>query len=177
MTPFVKVPRDAGIAILQRTALMAKPPEFFTRFFNGRIPTEEQRLFWIESAIQNMSYMHVYQNDTYIVEIADAPPFIHLDIRRLDGESCKEWRDIQQIKNELIGPEFEAVELFPAESRLVDTGNEYHLWVHSDPNFRFGLGFNNGRLVMREDFYPFGAPPQVRSTDSVGKSGVAAMAQ
>jgi hypothetical protein len=40
-----------------------------------------------------------------------------------------DWREFQRIKNEICGPEREAVELYPAESRLVDTANEYHLWV------------------------------------------------
>jgi hypothetical protein len=53
-----------------------------------------------------------------------------------------DWRDLQRIKNELVGPECEAVELYPAESRLVDTANQYHLWADADPTYRFGLGFN-----------------------------------
>lgn len=148
---------------------MAKPAEFYSRFFNGRTPSEEEKLFWIEAAVQKMSYMHIYENDTYIVEVADAPPFIHLDIRRHDGQSCKEWREIQEIKNQIVGPEYEAVELFPAESRLVDTGNEYHLWVHADPHFRFPFGFQD-RIIVRETLVPFGGPAQVRSTDSVAKT-------
>jgi len=62
---------------------------------------------------------------------------------------CNEWRDFQRIKNELVGPEHEALQLFPSESRLVDTGNEYHLWVYADPNVRMQLGFQD-RFVLRE---------------------------
>jgi hypothetical protein len=35
-----------------------------------------------------------------------------------------DWRDLQRIKNQLVGPECEAVELYPAESRKVDTANQ-----------------------------------------------------
>ena len=40
-----------------------------------------------------------------------------------------DWRHFQRIKNELCGPEREAIELYPAESRLVDTNNQFHLFV------------------------------------------------
>ena len=77
-------------------------------------------------------------------------PLIHMCIRRHDEQPCKDWRDHQQIKSELIGPECEAVELFPAESRLIDTTNEYHLWVNPSPSYRFPFGFNAARCVGRE---------------------------
>ena len=41
----------------------------------------------------------------------------------------KDWRHFQQIKNEIAGEEREAVEIYPAESRKVDTSNKWHLWV------------------------------------------------
>lgn len=62
-----------------------------------------------------------------------------LSIRRLDRKAIFDWRDLQWIKNQLLGPEEEAVQLFPAESRLVDTSNQY--WLYSYPGARCGLGF------------------------------------
>ena len=53
-----------------------------------------------------------------------------------------DWRDFQRIKNELIGEEYEGVELYPAESRRVDTANQYHIWVAKNIEFRFPFGFN-----------------------------------
>lgn len=61
-----------------------------------------------------------------------------------------DWRDLQAIKNELVGPEHEAIELYPAESRLVDTANQYHLWVLKDPSQRIPVGWTQ-RLVMDHD--------------------------
>jgi len=55
----------------------------------------------------------------------------------------------QQIKNEIIGPEYEATELYPAESRLVDSSEEYHLWVRTSPYHRFPVGF--GRRFVLSD--------------------------
>lgn len=70
----------------------------------------------------------------------------HLSIKRIDQQPIHDWRDMQRIKNELLGPECEMIELYPAEDRRVDTANSYHLWGSADPAFRFGFGFNE-RLV------------------------------
>lgn len=65
----------------------------------------------------------------------------HLNIRRRDGKPIfRDWRHFQQIKNELLGAECEAVELYPAESRKVDTSNKYHLWGSTNPAYRFPFG-------------------------------------
>lgn len=53
----------------------------------------------------------------------------HLSIKRLDKAPIMDWRDLQDIKNKLVGPEHEAIQLFPAESRCVDSANQYHLWA------------------------------------------------
>jgi len=55
---------------------------------------------------------------------------LHINIRRRDGSiDLRDWRHFQQIKNEVAGPEREAFEMYPAESRLVDQTNKFHLWV------------------------------------------------
>lgn len=149
MTPFTRIERNVVTGMLQRQALLAHPCDFFRGFFNGRVPTVAEKLLFVEEAVQRMTAGDLYQNDTYTVEIVPGQPFIHLDIRRIDGEQCKNWRHFQQIKDELVGPEHEAVELFPAESRLVDTANQYHLWVVADPAYRFPFGFAN-RFVLRD---------------------------
>lgn len=74
-------------------------------------------------------------------------PLVHLSIKRIDQAPVHDWRDLQRIKDELIGPECEAVELYPANSRLlVDTSNQFHLWCSRDASFRFPFGFGD-RLV------------------------------
>jgi len=77
----------------------------------------------------------VYLNDEYQVNVnknykwgADMEVW-HLSIKRLDKEPTHDWRDLQSIKNMIVGEEYEAVELYPAESRLVDSANQYHLWA------------------------------------------------
>ena len=78
-------------------------------------------------------FVGVFINDLYQVSMYeadnDAEPMAWLVIRRRDSEPIHDWRPLQLIKNQLCGPEREGFELFPAESRLVDTSNQYHIFV------------------------------------------------
>lgn len=78
---------------------------------------------------------------------------VHLSVKRLDKGVVRDWRDMQRIKNELLGVECEAVELYPAESRCVDTANQYHLWGVRDPNFRWPVGWNEGQVKLDNNDY------------------------
>lgn len=142
MTPFCRIPLDVrGCEANHRKIFLEMPDEQFREQFGGRIPRHEEKLQWIDRAVRELNPESLFRNDRYLVGLYRRPPFIHLDIHRHDGGTCKEWRDFQQIKNELVGPEHEAVELFPAESRLIDCSNQYHLWVCEDPRVRFPLGW------------------------------------
>jgi hypothetical protein len=71
-----------------------------------------------------------FVNSRYSVVVVPLPGgWTWLSIQRRDGSPVRRWRDLQRIKNELAGPEREAVEVFPAESRLHDPCNAYDLWV------------------------------------------------
>lgn len=52
----------------------------------------------------------------------------HLMIVRCDGEQIKSWECLQRIKNEVLGYEVEAMEIFPKNSQLVNNSNMRHLW-------------------------------------------------
>ena len=69
------------------------------------------------------------------------PELYWLSIKRRDREPIHDWRDLQEIKNMLVGEENEGIELYPAESRKVDTSNQYHLWVLADPKQKLPFGF------------------------------------
>ena len=93
-------------------------------------------------------------NDTYHVVLRREPwdqdPSVetaHLSIKRHDRAPIHDWRDLQRIKSELLGPECEAVELYPAESRVVDSANQYHLWGFTDPGNRMPFGFLTGLRI------------------------------
>lgn len=39
------------------------------------------------------------------------------------------WRDAQRVKNELVGQDRVAVEVYPAQMEVADEANMFHLWV------------------------------------------------
>ena len=170
MSPLAPVLRDALAASIQRAELMSKPDEFYVTAFGGCMPTLEEKLLWVEQNVQYLTSLQTFTNDTYFVRVEFCEPFYRLSVQRHDGQPCRNWRHLQQLKNELFGPRHEAVELYPAEDRLVDAGNEYHLWVHADPTYRFPLGFQKGRWV-HESPAPGVALSGGNSLDSCGGVG------
>lgn len=75
----------------------------------------------------------IFVNNKYEVMAKEMPspigPVIQLSIHRIDQHHLVDWRELQRIKNELIGDEAEGMELFPAESRLVDGSNTTVMYV------------------------------------------------
>jgi len=94
-------------------------------------------------AIDEQNSGEVWLNDIYQVAVHRwSLDWIQLNIRRRDGGPIlRDWRHFQRIKNEVVGEQHEACEIYPAESRLVDTANKFHLWVHADPTFSFPFGW------------------------------------
>jgi len=94
----------------------------------------------------------LYANSKYHVHLrfldgaGNRDGWIHLSIRHNDRRAVRDWRHFQRIKNELLGEEREALEIYPAESRLVDEANSYHLWVMPTGQ-QVPVGFNEGRMV------------------------------
>jgi len=121
-----------------------------------RVYTSEK----VEQLMRDSFEGNIWLNDTYqVVERrfwneALKRPMVHLSIKRRDREIIRDWRDLQEIKNELVGPDCEAVELFPDETRLVDTSNQYHLWALAEPGLHFPFGFFGLRAVSGETVLP-----------------------
>lgn len=82
---------------------------------------------------EDRRFVGTFVNSRYQVSISAVPSafgeMLWLAIINRDRSCRRDWRDFQRIKNELVGPEREAIELYPAESRLVDTNNQFHLFV------------------------------------------------
>lgn len=64
---------------------------------------------------------------------------VHLTIKRIDAAACRDWRDFQRIKNELVGKEYDAVEIYPCDAKLVDAANQFHVWAFIDGKLPFGF--------------------------------------
>ena len=99
----------------------------------------------LKRMLKAMEREKLYRNDLYQVAINKDPPHgfaglvvWELSIKRTDKEPILDWRDIQTIKNQLCGEEAEMFQLFPAESRLVDTANQYYFFaLMKGPTGRF----------------------------------------
>ena len=89
-------------------------------------------------------------------EWGNNPPLqARLAITRHDKAAVHDWRHFQKIKNDIFGENCEAVELYPDESRLMDTANTYWLYVFkSDYRLPFGQQYR-----------------QVEDADSAGTMG------
>ena len=102
-------------------------------------------------------YAEIYVNDIYQVAVyrnEEADELIHLDelkgrctwlsIKRRDKRPVNNWQDMQTIKNRLVGVDCDAIQIFPAESRMINMANQYHLIVlPSDAWLPFGWGFRS----------------------------------
>ena len=60
------------------------------------------------------------------------------------------WQDMQTIKNRLVGTECDAFQIFPAESRMLNTANQYHLIVLPE-GYLLPFGWHEGRSVVTEN--------------------------
>jgi hypothetical protein len=122
-------------------------PPAWTPFQRSKMPAptrkeaqrimREHKITYIEAKrmLERLAGTEAYLNSRYQVNIIREAwngfgmPIVHLSIKRLDKRPIHDWRDLQRIKNELLGAEIEAIELYPAESRLVDSANQFHLFA------------------------------------------------
>lgn len=100
-----------------------------------------------DAAMEQLSAAEMWKNDRYTVVVDRRPDgSVHsLSIRRNDRKPIHDWRHLQRIKNELAGDEIEAVELYPAMSRLMDTANHYWLWCAPE-GASLTVGFETGAV-------------------------------
>ncbi len=69
-----------------------------------------------------------------------------IGISAKDGTPRHDWREFQKIKNDLVGTNWEAIELYPDEQRLLDPSNYYMLWCAP----KIPIGKYNGREIHNE---------------------------
>jgi hypothetical protein len=73
------------------------------------------------------------------------PVVVHIAIQKrgMGRMGVDRWDVFMEIKNQIIGKNCEAVEIYPAEDRLRNRANMYHLWGFADPDFRLPFGLQN----------------------------------
>lgn len=93
----------------------------------------------------------MFGNDYYMVIVSrmdstpDGDGFLHLSIKNVDNAPIRDWRHFQRIKDELVGQDREAIELYPRRGRVVDEANQYHLWV-MPAGFEIQIGYRDGQV-------------------------------
>ena len=88
----------------------------------------------------------IYTNGRYTATLRGHPdgwlldpasPWAQIGIFCEDHQPRHDWREFQHIKNDLVGEEWEAIELYPAESRVCDPSNYFILYCA--PKLPFGI--------------------------------------
>lgn len=116
-----------------------------------------------EVSWKDMQASTYYISDTYQVCMRPLEPEEHgfgyfleiiwLSYKRHDRKSFGDWRIKQHIKNQIVGPECEAIEIYPAESRRMDTSNQYHLWCFPKGAFVPIYIFNDRAIIKGKANY------------------------
>jgi hypothetical protein len=82
-------------------------------------------------------------------------PYVIVGLTHISERAVHDWRDMQCIKNDICGEEWEGVELYPAESRLIDPSNRFYLWCVPLGVLTWGLNIPGRRvLTMGESIAP-----------------------
>lgn len=76
----------------------------------------------------------------------------HLRIRRRDNLPVHNYMHLQEIKNDLLGQDSIAIEVYPVDSDFKDGSNTYHLWSKHDiqvPNLAELYEYNTNAIDTR----------------------------
>ena len=71
---------------------------------------------------------------------------IHLIVFRTDAKPIRGWDDLQRVKNEVVGEDVWAYEVYPPEDYKVSTANARHLWCLMKGPLDFGYRFRATRI-------------------------------
>lgn len=98
-----------------------------------RIPETERPELFARQRRTTGDLRSVWKNNRYIVQIyarvTEAGEALQLACRRNDEEPIEGWDDLQRMKNEIVGADRIAIEIYPAASNVIDQANMRHLFV------------------------------------------------
>ena len=93
-------------------------------------------------------------------EFEGVPSFTHLSIRSIENDHyAHDWRDLMRIKNEILGHEREAIEVYPAMSRITDMADQFHLWVMEEGQI-MPVGFMGINITDKKQAEKYGGVSQ-----------------
>lgn len=82
----------------------------------------------VPTGVKRFFHNNLYSVQVYLPQ-TDWGQIVHLVLRRNDEKPGISWADKQRVKDELVGEDRVAVEVFPPKRQLVDDAHLYHLWV------------------------------------------------
>lgn len=85
----------------------------------------------------NLSYFHepsigIWESKLYKAYAYKDQNAIRLDIERKDGKDGITWDQMQTIKNACGFKDQDAIEFYPAEADVINTGNVRHLYIFNE---------------------------------------------
>ena len=94
----------------------------------------------------------IWENNLYVVNkyVDSLGEVGRISLYRKDNKTVRDWRHLQRIKNEIAGGESWFAEIYPAQSKLVDLGNTYHLIRLTGHAISELKGFSHERQVSEE---------------------------
>jgi len=165
VTPFERAeyPADeVARAVAETLRDFRARPDFYAEL---GIVDENRLAAWVKG---HLAAGEVWKNELYTVALyrnagpQNWPALLHLSIKRNDREPIRDWRELQRVKNAILSAEREAVELFPAESRRVDSANQYHLFAPGRAGAAVPVRLRAAAGVGRERRGPGEAAPRRR---------------
>lgn len=80
------------------------------------------------------------KNNIYSAQVLKVDSGKLLGIRRHDQSTDIPWSHKQRIKNEIMGPESQGIEIFPPNDELIDGANMFWVWFPDNKLSGFELG-------------------------------------
>jgi hypothetical protein len=125
-----------------------------------KLPEEDQERL-AEESYQYQKRSEKWENSKYKVTFDRQCDHVHpnwpeglacwyISFSMKDGGHLIDWREIQEMKNQVVGEEHEAVMLFPKDSRCMDTANQFHLYIIGDKGQEFPVGWQCQKAVTDE---------------------------
>lgn len=102
--------------------------------------TEDHILKSVEIILKARHFMNNKYRVAIFRETRQESDFLKLDIRRFDDSLEISRKDLQRIKNELLGEHVDAFEMFQNQDYYVDTeGHHIHCMVEEGKKYNFEL--------------------------------------
>lgn len=106
-----------------------------------RYRDDEGAEVWTNNRYQCIVYNRVGRSGNEVKQLS-----IHLH----DRSPARNWRHLQQIKNECCGEFWTGIEIFPPENELTDSANEYHMFCFP-PEVNLGISLGEEAVVTDDD--------------------------